>query len=309
MRRRVRLPATVTLALLLAAGCGGTARPQFEAATGWHLLSDRAELAAANVPFAPADRSMASPPSRTVAALPRTGIVIWAMLSRPNGKLPARPTPLPLRLTEAMPSNPFEGFRCAPAVPERRCYAASGSVRRLDARVGRYDADLYIFFGTDHPAAASVAAADAELARLRFPQKRPAGRAGPVCPALSGKGAYATTVRPTAGRPGSTVTVSGTLGVVDESGTYGGQTATHVDAYWNLDSARWWSALTRSPSRAVAGSPVRHLGRQAVARRCRYRLRLRIPLARPGRYPIEVLYGDSKGQASFAPVEFRVTRG
>jgi hypothetical protein len=301
------LAAVAFMALL--AGCGGAAKPSFQAASGWHLLSNHGELAAANVPFAAADRSAASPPSRTVATLPRDGVMIWAMFSRPGGKLPARSAPLPLRLTEAMPSNPFEGFRCAPAVPESRCYAASGSVRRLGARVGPYYLDLYVFFGTDHPAVDSVAAADAELARLRIPHARSAVSTAPVCPALSGKDAYRTTVSPSAGPPGSTVTVSGPLGVVDESGTYGGQTATHVDAYWNLDFARWWSALTGSPSRSVEGPPVRHLARQEVAKRCGYRLRLRIPLVAPGTYPIEVLYGDSKGRASLAPVEFRVTQG
>ena len=305
----MRRAAVLALVALVAAGCGGASKPRFQAANGWHLLSRQAELAAANVPFAVADRSLASPPSRTVATLPRDGVVIWATFSRSGGKLPPRSTPLPLRLAEAMRSNPFEGFGCAPAVSESRCNAASGSIRRLGAQVGRYYVDLYVFFGTDHPAAASVAAADAELARLRFPHEGTPGSTPPVCPALSGHGAYDTTVSPSAGRPGSAVTVSGPLGVIDESGTYGGQTATRVDAYWNLDFARWWSALTPSPSPAVAGSRVRHLGRQDVAQRCRYRLQLRIPFVQPGKYPVEVLYGDSQGQASFAPVEFRVTNG
>lgn len=231
------------------------------------------------------------------------------MLSYSGGKLPPESTPLPLRLTEAMRSNPFEGFGCAPAVSESHCYAASGSIRRLGAQVGRYSIDLYVFFGTDHPAVASVAAANAELARLRIPDEKSAHSTQRVCRALSGSGAYDTTVSSSTGRPGSTVTVSGPLGVIDEDGTYGGQTATRVDAYWNLDFAKWWSVLTASPSPSVLGSPIRHLGRQDVANRCGYRLRLRVPSARPGRYPIEVLYGDSKGRASFAPVEFRVTSG
>src|SRR5690349_17685229 len=104
----MRRAAVLALVPLVASGCGGAAKPRFQAANGWHLLSRQAELAAANVPFAVADRSLASPPSRTVATLPRNGVVIWATFSR-SGKLPPRSTPLPLRLAEAMRSNPFEG--------------------------------------------------------------------------------------------------------------------------------------------------------------------------------------------------------
>ena len=74
---------------------------------------------------------------------------------------------LPLRLTRAIRSNPFEGFPCAPAVSLSRCFAASGSVRRLYGRMNGYDVDLYVFLGTDRPSPAQIAAVDAELARLR----------------------------------------------------------------------------------------------------------------------------------------------
>jgi hypothetical protein len=271
------------------------------------VLSGQGELAAANVPFAASDRSLKSPPSRTVATLPRGGVVIWAMVSSP-GKLPPGSTPLPLRLSEALPSNPFEGFSCAPAVPTSRCYAASGSVRRLVARLRHHLVDLYVFFGTDHPAAASVAAANAELARLRFPREQ-STVAAPPCPTRSGAGAYTTAISPSSGPPGSVVVVSGSLPVVEEDGTYGGQTATHVDAYWNLDFRKWWTAWTSSPLPSIAGSPVRHLGKQNVAKLCRYRLRITIPSVAPGRYPIEVLSGNAQGTASFAPAPFQVTSG
>jgi len=300
-----KVPVGLALLTLLAAGCGTAGKPHFQSATGWHLLTRSDELVAGNVEFAAQDRSLASPPSRTVATLPRDGIVIWAMLSRSDKLLPGS-TPLPLGLSEALPSNPFEGFRCAPAVPMSRCDAASGSVRRLVARLGHYYVDLYIFFGTDHPAAASVAAANAELARLRFPRERPTA-AAPACPARPGRGAYDTTLSPSFGPPGSIATVSGLLPVIDEDGSYGGQTATRVDAYWNLDFRKWWTVSTSSPLRSVAGSPVRHLGRQNVAKLCRYRLHVAIPSVPRGRYPIEVLYGDAKSGASFGPVTFRVT--
>jgi hypothetical protein len=303
MRRTT--PATIALVAALSAGCGGAGKPHFQSAVGWQLLSDRNDLAAANVPFAAADRRIwPSPPSRTVATLPRRGVVIWAMVSRSPGP---GSTPLPLRLTEAQRSNPFEGFGCAPAVSATRCYAESGSIRRLGAQVGPYYVDAYVFFGTDRPEVTSIAAANAELARFRFPGERSATSTPPVCPTRAGNGAYRTTLDPSAGPPGSTVTVSGALGVMNEDGTYGGQTARDVDAYWNLDFRKWWTGLERSPLAAVAGSPVRHLGSQDVAKRCRYRFQVSVPSLPPGRYPIEVLYGNGKNRASFAPVDFRVT--
>lgn len=296
--------AMLALLAVLAAGCGGTAKPHFRSATGWHLLSGQNELAAANVQFAAPDRSMSSPPSRTVATLPRDGIVIWAMVSHQNRQPPS--TPLPLRLSEALPVGPFEGFRCAPAVRISRCYAASGSVRRLVADAGSYYIDLFVYFGTDRPAVGSVAAANAELARLRLPHVQSKGP-GRVCPARAGRDAYDTTLSRSSGPRGSVVTLSGHLPVTGEDGSYGGQTAQRVEVYWNLDFGKWFSALTGSPSPSIAGSPVRLLGRQGVAGSCRYEVRARVPAVRPGKYPIEVLYGTGKSDASFAPVTFRVT--
>jgi hypothetical protein len=133
----------------------------------------------------------------------------------------------------------------------------------------------------------------------------------PSCRVRSGPGAYLTAITPAAGPPGTKVTVSGHLPVVDESGRDVGQTATAVDVYWNLDFAKWWSVLGRSPQplASVAGTPVRHLGMQDVAQLCTYRVRVRIPPAHPGIYPIEVLSGDAKSHASFAPIHFQVVGG
>jgi hypothetical protein len=133
--------------------------------------------------------------------------------------------------------------------------------------------------------------------------------AHPSCPVRTGHGAYDTSLSPSTGPPGTTVTVSGPLPVVNEAGRDVGQTATTIDAYWNLDFAKWWSALGPSPLGSVAASPVQHLGKQDVTQLCRYRVRVEIPSVRPGTYPIEVLYGHSKNRASFAPADFRVTSG
>jgi len=131
------------------------------------------------------------------------------------------------------------------------------------------------------------------------------------CTARTGPGAYDTTLSRSSGPAGSTLTVSGPLPVTAEDGSYAGQTATDVDVYWNLDFDKWWSVLGYSPSPAgaVAGSPVQHLGTQDVSQLCRYQVPVVIPSVGPGVYPIEVLYGDSEGHASFAPVSFEVTAG
>ena len=148
-----------------------------------------------------------------------------------------------------------------------------------------------------------VAAAVGAALALRSPQG----------PRLSpGTQAYDTTLRPSSGTSGSTVTVSGTLPVVAENGAKIGQTATEVDVYWNLDFKNWSSALGHSPLPSVAGSRVRLLGRQDVAKLRTYKVRVEIPTAvPPGAYPIEVLYQrpDRGGPsvASFAPATFQVT--
>jgi hypothetical protein len=301
----------VAVALVLVAfvaGCG-SGKPHFERAAGWHLLSGHGELVAANVPFAAGDRSLASPPSGTVATLPRAGIVIWAMYLRDRkSDFPERR--LPLRIEQAARSNPFEGFRCAPAVTTTGCYAASGSIWHLEARDDRYALDLYVFFGSDRPLPEDVAAADAELARLRLPHARTTPAPEVVsCPRPSGTDYYAPRVSPESGPAGTTLTVSGRLPVLSESGQDVGQTATEVVAYWNLDFDHWTSLADRAPLAAVPGSPVKLVGTQNVATRCTYHVRVRVPSASTGTYPLEVLYGDPQGSASFAPVDFRVTRG
>lgn len=137
----------------------------------------------------------------------------------------------------------------------------------------------------------------------------------PRCAARTGTGAYDTTLSSSSGRPGSTVTVSGPLPVVNEAGVDVGQTASEVIVYWNLDFKDWGSALTAplSPSASVAGTPVQLLGTQDVANLCSYHVQVKIPSAPTGTYPIVVLYegSDTTGVsvASFLPVSYRVTGG
>jgi hypothetical protein len=296
MRRSARLLALAAVATVVA-GCGG-AKPGFEPAAGWHIRSGHGEFAAARVVFAPADRRLVltSPPSRTVTSLPRDGTVIWAMVVRGgNTHYPRRL--LPPRVEQGAPSNPFEGFRCAPAVPTSSCYAASGSVWRLFGRYGRYDVDVYVFFGTDHPLPDVVAQADAELARLRLPGAPTTSTPRPEkCRKPTGRDSYDTSLQPSSGPPGTRLVLSGRL-----------PASSTVVAYWNLDFDHWPSLGSANPATAVAGSRVRLLGIRDVTGLCTYRVRLAVPSVQPGLYPLEVLYGDARSAASLAPVYFRVT--
>jgi hypothetical protein len=163
--------------------------------------------------------------------------------------------------------------------------------------------------------ALAIVAAGSFAAVHAFQSGSPKGSARPAkCPARTGTGAYDTTLRPSSGRSGSTVAVSGPLPVTRENGTYGGQTATEVDVYWNLNFDKWWSVLGNSPSpvASVTGAPVKLLGKRAIATLCTFQVRVEIPTVPPGTYPIEVLYhGPARGGpsfASFAPIKFQVTR-
>jgi hypothetical protein len=293
-------PKAVAVLVLVAAiaGCGG-ARPRFESAAGWHLTSAHGQLSAAKVIFAPADRRLmlTSPPSRTVASLPRDGMVIWVMYVRGwNTHYPRKQ--LPLRVEQGAPSNPFEGFRCAPTVTTAHCYAASGSVWRVFGSYGRYDVDVYVFFGTDHPLPELFGQADAELARLRLPGAPTTASPKPAkCQEPTGAGYYDTSLRPSSGPPGTMVVLSGRM-----------PTSSTVVTYGNLDFAHWPSLTSSAPRAAAEGSPVALLGVREVRGRCKYRVRLAIPSVRPGSYPLEVLYGNAGFGASFTPVHFRVTR-
>jgi hypothetical protein len=148
----------------LVAGCG-RGSPRFQSGAGWHHLARDGELVAADVPLAAADRSLASPPSRTVATLPRHGIVIWALVMRRHRVFDAKFPPEPLRVDKAVATNPPEGFFCPPAA-RARCFEAGGAIRRMQARLSGWDIGLTIFFGTDHPSQSQIVAANAELGRL-----------------------------------------------------------------------------------------------------------------------------------------------
>lgn len=307
MRRAGWLLAVAAVAIA-APGCGGARAPRFEGATGWNVVVEPGQTAvAANVRIAPGDRSQ-SLPSRTIASLPPRGVLLWLEWVHPRThaadakRYPQRP--LPLRVEQAADTGAPEGASCPSTAPD--CF-----IRHLTAREAGWDLDVWIFFGRDLPLPGDLAAADAELARLGVRGAHVVTTASPPadCPTPTGTGYYDPTVRPSAGRPGSTVTLSGRLPVLSESGQDVGQSSTEVVAYWNLDVSRWPSVATPTPAKADAGSPVELLGARSVAGLCSYRVRGTIPPAPPGTYPIDVLYGDVHGEASFAPADVRVTGG
>jgi hypothetical protein len=152
--------------VVIAAGCGGARQaPHFQGTGGWHLIVEPGQIvSAANVPFAAADRSQ-SAPTRTVASLPARGIVIWVQWIR-RGRVRAedRQYPrrsLPLRVQSMATTQP-EGLTCPPA-------SGNGcATRALQAASERWDVAVWVFFGTARPSIAMLAAADHELAQLRF---------------------------------------------------------------------------------------------------------------------------------------------
>ena len=171
-------------------------------------------------------------------------------------------------------------------------------------------------------AAASVAGIEASRANAaKFPSalhfaKTAATQSNthPQCTDNANITDFTPTLSASSGSPGSTITVSGPLPVLDEAGTPVGQTADEVIAYWNLDLDNWESALTSpvSPSAAVAGSDVQLLGTANVAAVCNYNFQIVIPSsAVPGTYPIQLLIesSDETGVTTgpMPPVNVQVT--
>lgn len=169
--------------------------------------------------------------------------------------------------------------------------------------------------------AASIAGIEASRANAaKFPSALHFSRAAatqtqhPQCTANAKLTSFTPSLSSSSGSPGSTITVSGPLPVLDESGTLIGQTSNEIIAYWNLDLNHWETALTAplSPAPAVAASAVQLLGTQDVASVCNYSFQIKIPSSVPsGTYPIQLLTeaSDETGVATapMPPVNYQVT--
>jgi hypothetical protein len=140
----------------------------FVAAAGWSTAtSGSAEIEpggeqttswASTIPYP--DSLDQFPPHETLDALPPDGIAIVAWLSRHPGsrsELPIRQPPFDLAQAH---QGPFEGVRS-----DRATYQILAHVS------GRYDVTLWIFLGRPQPTNEQLTSAQAELNRLRLPNR------------------------------------------------------------------------------------------------------------------------------------------
>lgn len=138
-------------------------------ATPRHSYGESAQSAAATIPYRDVPNQL--PPVRTLAALPRDGIVVWVSLtrdshfepSRLDGNETYRPRRRPpYRMADLERFDPWQGQ--VRDLPEYRLWAATGE---------RYLVDLRVYFGQSHPTPAMLAEADAMLRGVRFPDWGP----------------------------------------------------------------------------------------------------------------------------------------
>ena len=139
------------------------AGPGFLPAVGWDVVAtgttgppQAPTAVAANIPLSAEDRSQQGPPHATARRLGPNGVLFYVVFY-PAGATQAKQRLLPLQLRQAAETGSFEGM---PPV---------GSTRRLLARVGAYDVDALVFFGSTTPSAGVVAAAALQLGRLVVP--------------------------------------------------------------------------------------------------------------------------------------------
>ena len=159
--------ASALLAALIVPSSGTADEPfglGFVAAPGWNVLHDDGDgtpfrpavAIAANVPISPDDDAQGLPLS-TLLSLPPDGIVMIAIFTARGDEAHDKYFPrrgLPLRAGDAQPYGVW-------MPPGRRL-----GVVHLTAGVNRHDVDLTIYYGSEHPSAALVAAAQRQLDRL-----------------------------------------------------------------------------------------------------------------------------------------------
>ncbi|HEX9416889.1 MAG TPA: hypothetical protein VF895_09320 [Gaiellaceae bacterium] len=111
---------------------------------------------ASTVPYR--DEAGQFPPRKTLENLPPDAIVIGVMLFGPD-KNSSRKAQPPFRIAQADREYPWEG-----QVEDFPLYGIAGRVPGQ-----QYNVDVFVLFGRNHPTDAQVAAADAELERLKLP--------------------------------------------------------------------------------------------------------------------------------------------
>jgi hypothetical protein len=144
----------------------GTVEPAtFGPVDGWHTGTSGSTDArpdgqqtftwASTVPYR--DEPFQFAPHKTLAALPPDGIAIDVQLFGPDDR--AAGVVPPFRVGQAEEPGSFEGVDSRDPL-----YAIRGR-----ASGQKYDVEISVFFGRPHPTADQIAAANAELARLRLP--------------------------------------------------------------------------------------------------------------------------------------------
>jgi hypothetical protein len=159
----------IAVAAIASAGCGTSrfadqnADLHFNSAAGWNTAS-------AVGPGCPSGGAVASTgaihdapsdfPGETIERLAPAATLVWACGIDAGrwSKVNFEPATLPLRLADARMDQNWEGQPNF-AVPQYLLWR----------RVGRYDLDVRVFFGSQHPSADRLADAQAELERLRLP--------------------------------------------------------------------------------------------------------------------------------------------
>jgi hypothetical protein len=145
----------------------GTVQPaSFAPADGWHAGNGGQTAVrpdgqqtwtwASTVPYL--DEPAQFPPRKTLDHLPPDGIVIGVMLFGPDNRSSRHAEP-PFTIAQAAREYPWEG-----QVEDFPIYGIAGRVPGQ-----QYNVDISVLFGRNHPTAEQIAAADAELARLKLP--------------------------------------------------------------------------------------------------------------------------------------------
>jgi hypothetical protein len=130
---------------------------------------------------------------------------------------------------------------------------------------------------------------------------------GRRCPTPSRReGAYEVLIGPTAGRPGTRVTVGGNTPLFDKAGRYLGPSG-KIGFWFNLPPGGWEHVyFGGSRPHTFQRVPVIHLGEVDVSGRCSYRASFRVPEVPAGTYSIVPIEHGAHGAAAFASIEFRV---
>ncbi len=155
------------------------------------------------------------------------------------------------------------------------------------------------------PASATASSATASASATPVPSDTATPLA---CPSV-GPGGYTPVFSVNSGASGSTVTVSGAVPHLDESGAFVYETDGRIQLWWNVDPDQY-ALLTpgslKEPPPAKPGG-ILLLNEQNVSNLCAFAIDFQVPNVPPGTYPILVLNvgGDSAHLEGF--VTFEVT--